>query len=481
MILLLISSGISAQNEIDLIRVSQLDFGGSSRFMGMGGSMGSVGSDLSQGAINPAGIGMFRTGQFSLSPGNTTTNVNSTFFGNSNEEAESRLQIGNFGVVWATPNLDNSPWKFANFSISSQKLADYTSTAIFSAVQDQTSMADVFFNEFQNVGFDPGLLGDFYGGLAYDTYLLDTIGGAWEAQVPFADNSMRRSIRNQGYARETNFTFSGNYDNRWYLGVSLGLSNFNFEQRMTHNEVIDENDLTFDLREFRFDERIEINGNGFNVKVGAIARVSDEFRVGGWIHSPTRYNVSDSYQTFMTSFYEDDMGAYEFSAQSPESVLNYRIFTPWRVGASATYILKKFAIFNIEAEQILYRSAQFAPREGLDDFYNTITTNARNAMQNAYDIRGGVEFKIQNHFIRTGLRYMGNPLGVQQSANFQRYRASVGWGFSMERFSLDAAYSLALSQDEYFIYNPAITTGLEPTNFEYRNSIIQITLGFRMK
>ena len=63
----------SAQNLYDAERLSSNDLNGTARFVGMGGAMGALGGDISTIGTNPAGIGIFRSSDVSVTLGYNNT------------------------------------------------------------------------------------------------------------------------------------------------------------------------------------------------------------------------------------------------------------------------------------------------------------------------------------------------------------------------------------------------------------------------
>jgi len=61
-------TGAIAQNVDDALRYSQIFYTGTARFMSMSGAFTALGGDLSTLSQNPAGIGVFRSSELSLSP-----------------------------------------------------------------------------------------------------------------------------------------------------------------------------------------------------------------------------------------------------------------------------------------------------------------------------------------------------------------------------------------------------------------------------
>ena len=67
--LLSCSVTLTAQNEFDALRYSNLDFYGEARFNAMGGSFGALGANMSALSINPGGLGVYKSSDFSFTPG----------------------------------------------------------------------------------------------------------------------------------------------------------------------------------------------------------------------------------------------------------------------------------------------------------------------------------------------------------------------------------------------------------------------------
>ena len=66
---LLAMATASAQNAYDAEKLLGNDLNGTARFVGMGGAMGALGGDISVMSSNPAGIGIFRSNDVSVSFG----------------------------------------------------------------------------------------------------------------------------------------------------------------------------------------------------------------------------------------------------------------------------------------------------------------------------------------------------------------------------------------------------------------------------
>ncbi len=92
---------VVAQTDIDAIRYSQTQSYGNARFMSMGGAFGSLGANVSCMNFNPAGIAMYRKGEFVFTPGVQFQSADATHYGTNTTDFSSKLNISNIGFVAA--------------------------------------------------------------------------------------------------------------------------------------------------------------------------------------------------------------------------------------------------------------------------------------------------------------------------------------------------------------------------------------------
>ena len=113
-----------AQNEVDAFDYTSLDYGGTARFIGMGSSMGALGGDLSVLSTNPAGLGLYRAGEFTLSPTFAGTKSSSLYQGERNEADDLDFTINNIGYAQVYEN-QSGPWKMVQFALAMNRLKDF--------------------------------------------------------------------------------------------------------------------------------------------------------------------------------------------------------------------------------------------------------------------------------------------------------------------------------------------------------------------
>ena len=74
--LLLLSSSLSAQNVSDVLKYSSLQIGGTARSLGAGNAFGALGAEFGALSLNPAGLGVFRSNEFVVTPSLRLSNTN---------------------------------------------------------------------------------------------------------------------------------------------------------------------------------------------------------------------------------------------------------------------------------------------------------------------------------------------------------------------------------------------------------------------
>jgi hypothetical protein len=89
------AGGTFAQNQLDALRYSRLNPSGTARFVAMGGAFGALGSDFSALSVNPGGIGLYRSSEFSITPSFSTTTTESQLNGNFREDSRYNFNLGN--------------------------------------------------------------------------------------------------------------------------------------------------------------------------------------------------------------------------------------------------------------------------------------------------------------------------------------------------------------------------------------------------
>ena len=135
----------AAQNEIDALRYTQNIYGSTARSMGMGGAFGALGGDFSSITINPAGIGIYRSSEFSISAGSISRNTETQFQGNETKENRFNITLGSLGLVLAKTNTNrDAKWKQLSIAFGHNRLNDLGTNSFFQGMNYNNSITDYF-------------------------------------------------------------------------------------------------------------------------------------------------------------------------------------------------------------------------------------------------------------------------------------------------------------------------------------------------
>ena len=129
--------GLTYNNDLmmstDFAALSRSHPFGTARVMGMGGAFTSLGADLSSMSINPAGLGMYRRNEISLTPlvpmAKASTAGTASWKGNS----KSQFAFANVGVALNVFESSRSSLTSLTLGIGMNRIADFNSRYSFSS------------------------------------------------------------------------------------------------------------------------------------------------------------------------------------------------------------------------------------------------------------------------------------------------------------------------------------------------------------
>lgn len=472
---------VNAQNEIDALRFSMFNPAGTARFVSTGGAFGALGGDFSTLSTNPAGIAVYRSSEFTITPGFNYTRVASSFMGTSEEDINYDFALGNIGLVFAfndPDQLKESGWMGFQFGFGLNQLANFNNRRIYEGFNTENSLMSVFLDKanaetnFNSTQPPSSFLDDYTTGLAWDTWLLglDSINNTYFIDMP--DNVLQRRITNSsGSIRELAFTMGANYSNRLYLGATFGLPFVNFEEDYIFTE---ENSTGADneLRSLEYTENLKTTGRGFNFKIGAIYRATDMIRIGAALHTPTFYTLEDSWRTEMKS---DLVNFGKRESISPRLLYEYELNTPMRMLGSLGLVFGTAGILSVDYEYADYTQMRLRSDR---DMYTQENSNIRNNFQAQHNIRVGGEVRLNPIILRAGYALNTNPYesGIN---NLEKTTISAGLGIREKGYFVDFGYFITQYSEDFFQYYNFSGNRNSPVNYDYTQQGFMMTVGFR--
>lgn len=475
-----ISFALFAQNENDALRYSLINYGGTARFTGMSGAYGAIGADFSSLSQNPAGIGLYRKSEFSITPLLTNSSTQSNYLNNNNTDFRNTLYLGNIGYVMSMKLNENngSHLKQLQFGFGMNRTVMFNNRIIIEGQNDENSLLTQYLDDADASGPNSDNLNGFGAGLAYDVKLIfqDT-NNVWQADLPNGGLHQTKTIESRGGIRETVLSAGTNFDDKLFLGMTFGFPHINYQEESKYTES-DDNNLSPYLKSFDRTEYLNTKGNGFNFKFGFIYKPVDFIRIGGAFHTPTAYNdMNDSYGSTMIANYDQPplttSNSTRFEASSKDGSYDYKITTPMRALGSLAVIIGQYGLISADYEYVDYSLARLRAKD-----YNFLDENntIRSTFAAANNFRFGTEWKAGIYAFRGGYSLYGSPYkGESTSGLGSRTGYSFGFGIHDKSYFIDFSYNHIDSKDNYYIYGYA-----PASNNKYSTNTYSFTLGFRL-
>jgi len=460
-----------AQNEVDALRYSQLLPVGTARFSAMGGAFGALGGDITTMAFNPAGLGIYRTSELTFTPSWSGTTINSTYYNTSNTSSAYNFHVGNTGFVIASPSVDNSDWKFVNLGFAYNQLMNFNAKKYISGANPISSYLDGQTQDVNDNGTDGNLFA------SADLIYLDDVSGKYVND--YTNNgyneTQSKSVQSSGYAGEYDFSVGANYNDLLYFGATMGIVHINYVEKSLYSEVPLNNP---DLVNFDSYDYFNTTGNGFNLKMGLIARVNDFLRIGGAFHTPTLYSLHDTYWSEVNAKinYVDDNNVVTptiNNAKSGDGKFDWNLTSPLKAIGSAAFIIGDKGLVSVDYEYLNYMGMNM---EASDYQFTTENQAIQTIYRGSSNVKIGGEYRVGPLSFRGGMGYYGSPYGsseANKSANYMVY--SGGLGIRASDLYFDFAYQHAQVNEKYFLYG---TTDSESSLKIGKNSFIA-TLGIK--
>src|ERR1019366_601057 len=339
---------VQAQNETDALRYSQTTFGGTARYNSMAGAFGALGANMSALSSNPAGLGLYLKNEITFTPNSffqsTTSDYTSTGGAGSTTQSGSKYvnTIQNIGIVGVKylNKANEGGWQMVNFGLAYNQLANYNNNTNSQGYNyTNSSLPSVFVNNAN--GNQPANLNPNAEALAYDAYLIDNRQGGVQGGTQYISNFptggtlQQNSVTSSGRMGETALSVSGNYNNKIYLGGTIGFDDINYSSNTVYTETALK-DSVGGVNSFNVNQQLKTTGFGINLKLGLIYKVNDWMRIGLAAHSPTQFSMHDNYSSSLTAYFKDSTDQGKSSGY-----YNYTLTTPARVIGSLGFIIAK--------------------------------------------------------------------------------------------------------------------------------------------
>lgn len=463
----------------DVLRFSRMQSSGTARMLGIGGAQTALGGDVSQALVNPAGLGLFRRSEFSVTGGMTFYNSESNFNGFSSNRPFNNFSLPQVGLVISNvkDDIELGKWRGGSFAINFSRVQDFRNEVGYRGFNDDNSIIDYFIERAD--GIPTGSIGNSgLVGRAFDTYLINPTPGSDDIYDSFVLGfpEQQEVLVSSGRADRIQLSYGGNYDNKLYFGGGIGITTLEYTSSKDFSEFFVGEPL-LDLLTY---EDIFITGNGFNFNLGAIAKLNDNIRIGASVISPTWYNLDEEFSNGLIANYdnyyypEGDTTLRELSSVSDIFLTNYRMRTPWRVNTGASFIVGKNGFISADIEYVDYSQGNLSSIEiDLTSDNQTIA----NLYSNTINLKIGGEYRYEIFRLRGGYGYYQDPTTFDDNVNRSISSISGGLGIRMPKYFLDLAVVHNFTNNTYSPYT--LINGTHPNvNITDRNTRAFLTFGF---
>ncbi len=434
-IILLIPFASMAQDLADALRYSNLSVSGTARAGAMGNAFGALGGDFTSASINPAGLGLYRSSEFTVTPISMSTRVESKYYGTGREDSDYKFSLNNISYVntISMAGTNEAGIVNVNLGIGYNRIKDFNSNGIIQGFDVNGSYLDYFADRANR-----GIWSDYYEELAWKTDVLlydENNDEYWsDPQDAGYKQSQRKTFSKNGAIDEYSFVASFNFNHKLYVGLSWGVNDLYYSESSVIYENDEKNNIPY-FNNMQFNSYLTTWGIGHNFKFGAIYKPINEVRLGVSIHTPTWYRLQDDFSTSMYSSVTFPDGSESYDEYSPYNEYDYRLQTPLRTTFSGAFVIGGKGILSADYELVSYGSTKLRDGGGGYDFYDE-NTEISEAYKTSGNLRIGGELVATNNLrLRGGFEYHGsayesNAFNANQKnaeANMMVYAGGVGY------------------------------------------------------
>jgi hypothetical protein len=491
LLFLSMSTLVKSQNVDDALRYSQLFYGGTARFLSMGGAFTALGGDISSLSQNPAGLGVFRSSEFTITPQLYHIKTTSELFANQSMDYLYNFNLGQAGIVANLINNNSESGLITlNLGYSFNRSNSFKQSLISEGTSDNSSLLDLWSDMGYGWNRDELEANVAEAFLGWGTYLIDSLPGSnteyGTVYSNYGDNSgsygqfMRRIITTDGFSGEHAISIGGNYSNKLFLGATFGITRINYESKYEHLESVETPRYsgrygTDGFTDFNYSFYYQNIATGYSLKLGVIYKPIENLRLGFAFHSPTFYRIDEYIDDEISAYFE---GNYLPNPPDYESIrFNYALTTPFRIIGGAAFQLKKFALFSADYEFIDYSTAKFS--ETGDEFdYTDKNHEIRNSLRPVTNLRLGAEFRLSNLYLRGGYGFYGRPWASGELNEDQLWNTiSCGIGFRENNIFADLGFSRMTDSEHNILYDSSVETVI--ANNHITKNMFTVTFGYK--
>ena len=476
-----------AQDTYESARLLGSDLNGTARYVGMGGAMDALGADISTMGTNPAGIGLFRHSTASMSLGLVSQQDAQKFDG----LCKTNMSFDQLGFVYST-RLSRSSFVNVGFNFHKSKNFDQILSAANrltmcsqnALTYHKDHMGSVYkggyYLDFNTdgdlIGYDnesSGRRAETFSQADYlnaNTLMLDPD----DNMIYYNDaNAYSFDRAHRGWINDYDFNLSGNVNDRFYWGFTLGIHDVRYKGYSEYAETL--LDAQGECGAVVYGDQRDIKGTGIDLKAGIIFRPLEDspFRLGLSVSTPTWYDLTTTNETLMLN--QSTYGKWD-QGRSGESY-DFHFYTPWKFGVSMGHTIGGCVAIGAGYDYTDYSASQNRINSGDYDYYgeeNSYTdelmkANTEMSLKGVSTLKAGIEIMadptvalrlgynyVTAGYDKNGVRDMtiSSP-GVAYASTTDyvnwkdTHRLTLGVGFRLDKWNVDMAYQYSATNGDF--------------------------------
>jgi long-subunit fatty acid transport protein len=402
------------QGELDAYRYSDNDLSGTARGQAMGGAFGALGGDVTGVAINPAGIGVYRSSEVVANMSLTSALTG----GKSYQESNTKFHFDNLSYVGYYPVVKGGMLSL-NFGFNYNRIKSFDQVYSASSQSMNSSLTDYMANLLNVNNVNHGVWdgeSDLYtksnipwlGILGWDGYLVneklnttnqyESLLNGGESVKPYL------RVTEKGKVESYDFTIGSNIADKFYWGATFTITDLWYWMSSTYDEEFAEGGG------FNLGNYLETKGSGLQAKLGIIFKPINALRLGVAYHSPVWYTMADYFHAGLTprGIYAVDGKEAGYTETPQDAVYDYQFRTPGSWTFSLAAVLGTQAIISMDYENKNYASMNLKDNNGYD--LKNENEIIKEDYRNTSTLRLGLECRFTPQFSgRLGYAWAQNP------------------------------------------------------------------------
>ncbi len=488
LIMAVIAPPTIAQTADEVWNLSQRDFSVGARMTGMS-TRGYAGyGDFSSLNSNPAGLGFINGTHLLVSLRRSTFDSSIDEILANGFRMERRLSsvdnsgLGNLTIVWDLPVEQGK--LVAGLGIA--RVRDFSRRLDLTGENNQSTISTSFlpFENEYSVDENGDLILDDLSFAAFNAGVIEYYEEFDDqGEYPFLEAVLPGTLIEQsGLVTESGDAYELNGGIAWQAAekimvgasVNLAFGDYSFDYSFTEIDIANENTpelysvlldddtLLEGLDELSYQQRLSTDMVGVNLRGGISAQLSEAFRVGVSLESPTWTYIEESYGTEFTTRF-DIGGELSYGDQSDDignGVFEYSMRSPWKIGVGLRYDINRF-VLTLEGELIDWTQMRLNSDEG-DEIFRDVNATIEEEFVFAVNIALGVEVQLNRFNVRGGVAAKSSPYEEAEflrafeddgSSLAERGAIAIGGGVQItDAIRLDLGFHFEWVRDIWSIY-----------------------------